>query len=293
MKYLTAIALVTCIGSTTAHAVEGKWKASTEEHRPDRIYLGLTYGRTSNMGTMYATSAFTGLTAGQIHAETSTPVRFTLEREAGRVSFEGSFRAGRGAGQFTFEPSAGYLDAVRKLGVDVSSRERTQAQDEQRLVLALLDVSTDYIRSMIAEGYRVSLDEFQTMRIFDVTPEYVREMRESDWDLSLDELVQSRIHGVTPEFRAEMEKLGYRLSFADLTAFRIHGVTPAWIDQLRKLGYDDLDAGELVSTRIFQVTPEFIQSVAAAGYRDLPMSDLISMRVQGLDAGDLARRRAL
>jgi hypothetical protein len=322
MTRLAPIALIVCLCATAAHAVDGKWKASTEDDRPERIYLGLDYGRTSNMGTMYATSAFTGLTADQIHAETSTPVRFTLEREAGRVSFEGSFRAGRGAGHFTFEPSAGYLDAVRKLGVDVSSRERSPVQDERLLALVLLDVSTDYIRSMIAEGYRVPLDEFQTMRIFDVTPsyvqamralgydeitadelvstrihgvtpDYVREVRESKWDLSLDELVQSRIHGVTPQFRAEMEKLGYRLSFDDLTAFRIHGVTPEWIDQLRKLGYDHLEADDLVSTRIFQVTPEFIRSVAAAGYRDLPMSDLISMRVQGLDVEDLPPRRAL
>jgi len=320
MKRLAAIALATCVGSTAAHALEGTWTATIEGNGPERIHLGLRYGRTSSMATTYRMDALTGLAADQIHAATSTPVRFALEREAGRVDFDGSFREGKGAGHFTFLASAGYLESVRELGVDVTRKDPSGTGDERLIVLALLDVSTDYIRSMIAEGYRVPLDDFQTMRIFDVTPtyvramralgfegisadelvstrvhgitpEFIREVRESGWDLSLDELLQARIHGVTPQFRAEMEKLGYRLSFDDLTSFRIHGVTPEWIGELRQLGYDDLDADELVSTRIFQVTPEFIRSVEAAGYRDLPMRELISMRVQGLDADDLARER--
>ena len=293
MKRLAALALITCLGPTAAQALEGTWTAASEAEKTGRLYLALRYGRTSNMGTTYATEALAGLRADQIFAETSTPVRFALEREAGRVSFDGSFRDGRGAGLFAFEPKAGYLDSVRQLGVDVSDRGRSEDTDERLLVLALLDVSTDYMRGMIAEGYRVSLAEFEQTRIFDVTPAYIRAMREGGWDLSLDELLQSRIHGVTPEFRAEMDKLGYPLPFDDLVAFRIHGVTASWIGELRSLGYDDLGADDLVSTRIFQVTPEFIRRVFAAGYRDIPMSDLISMRVQGLDAADLERRRGL
>ena len=167
MKYLATIVLALGMGATAALAVEGTWKATVDEDDLQRIHLELRYGRTSNMGSMYRTQAFTGLTATQVGSETQTPVQFTLEREAGRVSFEGSFRAGRGSGQFTFEPRSGYLESVRKLGVEVSSRE---GKDESLLVLALLDVSTDYMKSMIAEGYKVPLDEFQSMCIFDVTP---------------------------------------------------------------------------------------------------------------------------
>ncbi len=41
-----------------------------------------------------------GLTAAQMDAGSSS-ASFTLDRDAGRVSFEGSFRGGEGAGHFT------------------------------------------------------------------------------------------------------------------------------------------------------------------------------------------------
>jgi hypothetical protein len=317
MKRLASLALALCLSGTAAQALEGSWVGSIEKAEPSRIYLSLSHSGTSNMGAVFSIGAFTGLSADQMRSTTETPVRFSLDREAGRVDFEGTFRVGKGSGRFTFVSKPDYLESVRKLGV------RSGASNDERLfALAMVDVSIDYIRSMIAEGYQEPLDEYQTMRIFDVTPEhiramrevgferitaeelvasrihgitpeFVREMKEEGLQLSFDELQSARIHGVTPEFRDEMAKLGYRVSFDQLTAFRIHGVTPGWISELKKLGYDHVDADDLVSTRIFGVTPEFIRSVAAAGFRDLPMSELISMRVHGLDADDLARRHAM
>ena len=317
MKRLASLGLALCLSCTAAHALDGSWQGSIERQEPGRIYLSLSHSGTSNMGLILSLDAISGLTADQMRSATETPVRFSLDREAGRVDFEGTFRAGKGSGRFLFVGKPDYFDAVRKLGV------RTGASKDERLFsLAMLDVSTDYIRSMIAEGYEEPLEEYQTMRIFDVTPdhvramralgfehitaeelvasrihgitpEFVREMNEEGLHLSFDELQAARIHGVTPEFRDEMAQLGYRVSFNQLTAFRIHGVTPGWIAELKKLGYDHVDADDLVSTRIFGVTPEFIRSVEDAGFRDLPLSDLISMRVHGVDAGDLARRRSM
>jgi hypothetical protein len=289
MKRLAPIALAVCLSGTAAQALEGSWVGSIEKAEPSRVYLSLSHSGTSNMGTVFSIDAFTGLSADAMRSTTETPVRFSLDREAGRVDFEGTFRAGKGSGRFTFVGKPDYLESVRKLGV------RSGASKEERLfALTMLDVSIDYIRSMIAEGYEEPLDEYQTMRIFDVTPEHIRAMRAVGFEsITAEELVASRIHGITPAFRDEMAKLGYRVSFDQLTAFRIHGVTPGWIAELKKLGYDHVDADDLVSTRIFGVTPEFIRSVAAAGFRDLPMSELISMRVHGLDADDLARRHAM
>ena len=324
MRNLVTIPLIAGLWAGTAHAVEGKWKGGSVEGRPGEIYLGLTYGRTNNMGTNYDLRAFTGLDAVAVDAATSTPVTFSLQRQAGRVAFEGSFQKGKGSGRFTFEPDRGYFDKVRALGVDTSRRKYSggpRSTDEDLLFLALIDVSTDYIRGMIAEGYELTLGEYQNMRLFGVTPDYIREMRSifgsissedlvnsrihgvtpdyvremraAGWDLSLREYQNARIFNVTPEFREEMSRLGYRLSLQKLTDFRIHGVTPEWIAELKSLGYDRLSADDLVSTRIFQVTPEFIKSVEDAGYRNLPMRELISMRVHGVSPRDLSRKRAI
>ena len=307
-----ALTLIACLWAGTAHAVQGTWTAKVDGMRADRIYLALRYSGTNNMDFTHDVSVLTGLAAEAVRARTSTPVSFALDREAGRVSFEGSFENGKGSGHFTFEPNAGYLDKVRALGVDVSRRNSDPPWrgDERLLFLALIDVSTDYIRSMIAEGYEVTLEDYQEMRLFEVTPahvremrslgfdhisarelvatrihgitpEYVREMRAAGWDLSLSELQSARIFNVTPELREEMAKLGYRVSIDKLIAFRVHGVTPEWIAEQRSLGYGELSADDLVSMRIFNVTPEFREEMAKLGYR-VSVDKLTAFRIHGV-----------
>jgi hypothetical protein len=277
------------------------------------------------MGTTLPLRAFTGLSEENLHAVTAMPVRFELRREAGDTTFEGTFRDGHGAGQFTFVPRPAFLESVRGLGIDTGNGKgrhgKNQDQEEQLFGLAVCDVSVAYIKSMIAEGYRLSLEDYQAMRIFDVTPEYIREMRDlgfkdishdelvatkihgvtpsyirqmrtSGWDLSLDDYQANRIHGVTPEFIREMGDLGYKdMSADDLLAFRIHGVTREFIRELRALGYDDVEADDLIAARIHGVTPAFIREVEEAGYHKVPFDKLISLRISGIDARTLERMR--
>lgn len=124
MKRIATLTLVVSLLATAALASEGAWTPSVDEKRPDRIYVNITRGRTHNMGTTLKLATFTGLSAAQMNAATMTPVRFELRREAGNGTFEGTFRNGKGAGQFTFTPNPGYLDAVRALGVEVTKSPR-------------------------------------------------------------------------------------------------------------------------------------------------------------------------
>lgn len=316
MKRITTLTLAVCLLSATSAfaAIEGAWTSSASAKNPGEVHLNLTTGRHNNMGTNFALTELTGLTAGQISATTSTPVQFALKREAGTIAFEGSYRNGKGAGQFTFAPDRAYISALRTLGVefDLGGKRRDRNEDETLFTLALHDVSTAYIRSMQAEGFRVSLEKYLAMRIFDitpayvremrslgftnlddddligskihkVTPQYVREMRAAGWDLTLDELQSSGIHGATPAFAAEMKKLGYDLSFDDLVAFRIHKVTPEFIREIALLGYRNVPADDLVAMRIHKVTPEFIRAVEAEGYDNVPVDKLVQMRIHKID----------
>lgn len=322
MKRIAALALAGCL-ATSAHAFEGAWTASRDKEDADRIYVQMTRGRTNNMGTTMPLRAFTGLSDAALGAAVPTAVRFELRREAGDTAFEGTFKGGKGAGQFTFVPRPEFLDGVRALGIDTgkSKHGRAQDQDEQLFGLAMCDVTLAYIKSMIAEGYRVGLDDYLSMRIFDVTPEYihemrdlgfekvshdelvasrihgvtpsyVREMRKAGWDLSLDDYQASRIHGATPAFAEQMRRLGYGdLSHDDLLAFRIHGVTGEFIRELRDLGYADLSADDLIAARIHGITPEYIRQVEEAGYTRVPFDKLISLRQSGIDARTLEKMR--
>lgn len=307
------------IAANALAAVEGAWTVTSSAKKPDRLHLNLTYRPHSNSGMNVSLADFSGLTAAQVNAAAMTPVNFQLRREAGTAVFEGTFRNGKGAGQFTFSSNPAYLQSMRALGVEVEpSRKRhrhEEGEEESLLMYALVDVSTAFVKSMIAEGYRESLDRYLELRIFDITPEYIREMRSlgfrdidtdelvsskihkvtpdyvrrmrsAGWtDLSLDDLTSSSIHKATPEFAEEMKKLGYgNLDMDDLVSFRIHKVTPEFIRELRALGYDKIDADDLVSMRIHRVTPEFIRELKNAGYTGVPVEKLISMRIAGVDA---------
>ncbi|HEY3055965.1 MAG TPA: hypothetical protein VGK31_08560 [Thermoanaerobaculia bacterium] len=302
--------------------IRGSWTASAEEN--GKLHFNFVR-RHSNNGETMTLSQFSGLTESQVRAETQTPVQFTMQREAGTMSLEGTFKDGFGAGQFSFTPNRRYLDEVRSLGVDTSEiTEDKDDIDEHLMALAVQDVSTAYIKSMQAAGYRVGLEKYLAMRIFNVspqlvaefrdlgfdkidadeliatqihgaTPKYIREMRAAGYtSLDLDDLVATRIHGATPAFAKEMKDLGYDVKMDDLVSFRIHGVTTAFIRELRDLGYTKVPADDLLSMRIHGVTPAFIRELKDAGYEHIPVEKLIEMRIHGIDARFVKRmnRRA-
>lgn len=319
---LLAIAILL---SLPAHAaVDAAWTATADKTNPSRLHVNISRNRNHQIGTTFDLARFSGLTPAQVSATTTTPVQFEMRREAGTVTFDGTFRSGHGAGQLTFAPNRAFIETLGSLGVpfELETRRRGREQDEEETLftLALHDVSSAFIRSMQSEGLHVSLEKYVALRIFDVTPDYIREMRSlgfgdldadeligtrihrvtpqyvrdmraAGWDLSLDDLQSSSIHGATPAFAKEMRAHGYQLEFDDLVAFRIHRVTPEFITSLRELGYTNVDADDLVSMRIHRVTPEFIREIQAAGYKGVPVEKLVSMRIHGVDAKFLKTMR--
>ena len=322
MKRILTLTLAVFLSAATASAdLNGSWTATTDDEKEGRIHLNITRGKFQNMGNDFSVASLSGLTTAQINSTSQVPVQFEMRREAGLVSFDGVFKNGDGAGHFTFTPNRSYAATIRSLGIefDLDKRGRNRDEEEELFMLAVHDVSTDFIRTMRAEGFDVPLEKYLTMRIFNVTAEYIREMRSlgykdisadklvetkihrvtpdyirkmraAGWDLPLSQLVATRIHGATPEFAEQMRKLGYGdLDQEDLIAFRIHRVTPEFIDEIRKLGYDKVDADDLVSMRIHRVTPAFIREVEAAGYHKVPIDKLVAMRIHGIDAQFIKR----
>jgi len=285
MKRTLAIAavLLFAVASTALAELHGSWTADSWETKPDRLQLNMSRGRSHNYGHSMNLSELTNLSEAQVAGATAVPVQFQLVREAGTISFEGSFKNGDGAGQWTFAPNGGVLSSLRALGVEFERAHQTE--EEELLSLALLDVSTAYIKSMQAIGYRESLEKYTSMRIFRVTPQLVSELRSLGFDrLSADELVTAQIHKVTPDYIRQMRAAGYNLKFDDLIAFRIHRVDAQFINDLRDLGYEKVDADDLVAMRIHRVTPAYIRELKSAGYSRIPVQKLIEMRIHRIDA---------
>lgn len=233
MKRPAFLALLTLLlASTAAATIEGAWTASVDDDDRGHLDFSLVRGRQHQNGMTLPLAGLTGLTAAQVGAAAMTPVRFELQRETGTASFEGTFRGGKGAGQFTFTPAAGFIQTLRSLGVTADAGDH--GEEETLLALTLFDVSSAFIRSMQAEGYRVELNDYLAMRIFEVTPELVRELRTLGYKgLDSDELVAARIHGVTPAFIRELDAAGYGgVPIEKLVAMKIHGITPEFVRKM-------------------------------------------------------------
>ena len=275
--------------------ITGLWTAEPASERAasgNAPLLQLTLSRrrgthgNSQHSRPVALAELRGLTADQMSAGTSS-VTFTMERDAGRFSFEGSFRRGEGAGHFTFAPRPEFVTAMRGLGYTLD--------DEKLYSVAILDVSREFVRQLDALGYsRLDLDQLLSLRIHGADPSFIREVKELGYDhLPVDDLVSFRIHGATPDFIRQMQSLGpNRLSAEDLVGLRIHGASPEFVRGLRELGYDRVSAEELVSMRIHGVSPEFIKELKSLGYERVPVEELVSMRIHGVSPEFVRRVRA-
>jgi hypothetical protein len=212
-------------------------------------------------------------------AWTASGVRFTLKRDAGTIVFRGDFDNGRGAGDFTFTPDAGFVAAMQ-------ARDRSLTSDDV-LRLAIHDVSRAYIQAVEAQGYeKLPLDDLVKMRIHGVDADYIAAFRKAGFDkLSVDDLVKTRIHGVSPAFIREVRELGFKdVRLAELIRMRIHGVSTAFVKELRALGYTDVDVDDLVKMRIHGVTPEFIRELKEVGYGSVRQEALVRFRIHGVTA---------
>jgi hypothetical protein len=189
--------------------IHGAWTASFDSKRPTRIYLNLARNGWQYNGNSTRIADFAGLTSSQIESGTQVPVQFRLAREAGTISFEGTFKRGDGAGQFSFDPNPSYVATLRSLGVDFEMRRhRGKSEEESLFSLTLLDVSTSYIRSMLAEGYRETLDTFVEMRLFNVTPDFIHQLKDAGYsNVPAKKLVALKIHGIDIEYIRRMNAI--------------------------------------------------------------------------------------
>src|SRR5688572_270809 len=124
----TALSLLASGLAPSAFAAEplrGNWSLAPSK-QVGMVRFGITYrhddddGR-SQHGSDWPVSALQGI-------DLTTPgrhdVRFTINREAGRIEAEGFVKNGEGAGIFRFEPDPDYVRAMAGLGFDGIDEEK-------------------------------------------------------------------------------------------------------------------------------------------------------------------------
>jgi hypothetical protein len=254
-----ATAAATAANDAPRDARSGTWTAQSSDRRPGMLDLSLELGRHNSTGVQIERSELHGLQESEVASGPRVPVRFERIAEAGTITFDGAFEDGHGAGTFHFAPNGDYLSSLRAMGVDVG----TKRDEDEMLTLAVLDVSTAFIRSMRDAGYDVPLEKYVEFRIFQIGPPYVREMALAGLaHLSAERLVETRIQGVTPQYIQDVGRLGYtNLSAEKLVEMRIQGVTPEFIQKVEAAGYHHVPVDKLIQMRIFNVDPKMVRAL--------------------------------
>lgn len=280
--------------ASASAGTSGRWTAEVRDGWRDargerRVQLSLrSRDRDEHRGFGVPLAELEGLPPAAARDGAASNVTFRLVRDAGTLTFRGSFAGGRGAGDYDFSPNRAYTEAMAVLGY-------RDIDGERQLRLAVLDVSSAFAREIRDAGQSAaSLDDLTRFRIHGVSGAVIRELAElGHRDLDADDLVRLRIHGATPERISGFRQAGLTgLSADDLVRLRIHGVTPEFIQGLKTRGYQGLDADDLTRMRIHGVSLDGIDALKATGLAGITADSLVRMRIHGVDAAFVRDARA-
>src|SRR5712691_2589786 len=152
----------------------------------DRLYLDFERptknGHRSQMGQTYSFSELQGLTREQV--ERGGAVKFSLVREAGTISCEGTFQSGKGAGTFRFTANQSFVSGMKSRGFDFENTSRVfhdERDSENKLFsAAVLNVTTALADDLLSAGLgKIDLDDLFKAAIFKIDSKFAREMKAS------------------------------------------------------------------------------------------------------------------
>ncbi len=269
LALITSLMLLVWIAGVKAGAQSeksGDWTASVSKDE-SKIQLNLEERRNKDgsrhqHGQSYDFSEFQGLTREQ--ALSGGPVSFSLNREAGKIDFQGSFQNGKGSGTFRFMPNAAFVSAMKSRGYDF-----VRDDDEDRLfAAATINVTTALADDLASADFgKLTVEDLFKAAIFKVDSKFMREMKASGFnDLGMEELVKARIFKIDAEFVRKAAEMGFQNEpFESLVKMQIFKITPEFVTEVRNEGLTNLDIEDVVKLRIFKIDAEYIRKVKAEG----------------------------
>jgi hypothetical protein len=162
-----------------------------------------------------------GLTSDQLHAPHAS-VAFTLQRDAGTFTFEGTLLLGIGRGDYRFVSDPTYAAKLSALGYGPIGDDAVSI-----MLMAVRDVSLEFAAEVKSSGLEeVEVSDLVRLQDHGIDGAYLRALKTSGAsDLSSAEVIKLHDHGVRPDYVARIHSAGY----GDLTVDQIiklhdHGV---------------------------------------------------------------------
>lgn len=232
-----------------------------------------------------AWSQFKGITRDDV-SKLSTPAKFEVRRDAGRLICEGNFHLGRGSGSYNFEIDPKYKEELAKLGFQI-------AGNKQEIEYFMADLTLDFARAVKEADVRASSEDLFDMRIHGLSKAYLVDMRAAGYDnLAARDYIELKIHGVDAQFLADLKRTGYNLDADRIIELKNHGVNRSYIQQLASYGLRP-DAGDLIQLKSHGVEPEYLRALKEAGYANLDADQITQLKAHGVPAGFIREAREL
>ena len=290
LAVITSLAMLVWIAGAKAQntnaqgAVSGTWTATASQ---DKAKLQLNLERRSDRGgknqhgSSYEFSDLQGLTRDQ--ALRGGPVSFSLNREAGRVDFEGSFQNGSGSGTFRFTGNPSFLSAMKSRGFSFEddSDDDERHHNNRLFTAAMVNVTIALADDLSSAGFaNLRVEDLVKSAIFQVDAKFIREMKASGFnDLGLEELVKARIFKVDAELVRKVSEMGFdKEPFESLVKMQIFKVTPEFVAEVRNEGLTNLEIEDVVKLRIFKIDAEFIRQAKSEG-TPVDVESLVQRRI--------------
>ena len=231
---------------------------------------------TDNWSSSFRTSELAGLDTAALRGSGTSPIRFAIARDAGRVDCTGTGGNSMARGSCTLSADRDFNDFLAANGI-------ARPSEEQSFGLIAVNAKRELVGALRGARYPApSIGDLTALAAIGVTPDYIRELAARGFrPRSTDELIQFGALKITPEFIGSFARAGYSdLSASDLVQLKALDVTPEFIAGFERIGYGRLPVSTLVQLKALNVTPEFVRAVQTGD--TLPSPDrLVMLRALG------------
>jgi hypothetical protein len=284
LAFICALLLAFLTVSSACVAQPADWIRFTLE--PERGNSGKIHARfhdesrghgDNNWSTGFSPSELVGLEAPSFRGAGTSPLRFAIVREAGRLDCAGTGGNSYASGNCRFTADPGFTQLVIGRGIGRPTRE-------QAFGLMAVNARREVIDAVAAARYPTpTIDNLMALAALGVDGRYVAEMAHAGYrPQSIQKLIEFKALGITPQWIGGFARVGYANVPGDgLVQLRALNVTPEYIRGFQRIGYRDLPVDKLVELKALNITPEFVRSAVPAGSAMPPVSELVELKMFG------------
>lgn len=236
---------------------------------------------TDSWSSSFRTSELAGLDAAALRAPATSPLRFAIIREAGRIDCAGNGGNAMARGSCTMTQDQSFNDFLKANGI-------ARPTEDQAYALIAVDAKRALVAALKASSYPTpSIDKFIELSAVGVTDDYIRGLAGAGFKpRTLGQLTEFAALNITPEYISRFIRAGYSsLEPGDLVQLKALDVTPEFIAGFERLGYRNLPVETLIQLKAMDVTPEFVRAVQQGGPLPSPRK-LVQIRAVSRDLRD-------